>query len=182
MVEKIDVDDILKLGLWLGRLDGAVNEPTPDWSTTRTCLQPLCRYKQIDGLEFIGSGAQGQLSQLSKKYKNRSEPIDGSDSMWINTLIQQWIGRLDEISKRWIVNSPETQLDISKLTLGGEAFFEDDEWKVLSKLEQRGLNEAARSLLGDNFTACEFMALRTVESVLRRWYKKKTGSSLGNVK
>ena len=182
MVEKIDVDSILQLGLWLGRLDAAVNERITNWGIIRTCLQPLCRYKQIDGLEFIGSGAQGQLSQLSKKYKDRSKTIDEDDSMWIDTLIRQWEGRLDEISKRWVVNSPETQLDISKLTLGGEAFFEDDEWKVLSKLEQRGLNEAAKSLLGDNFTASEFMALRTVESVLRRWYKKKTGSSLGNVK
>lgn len=182
MVEKIDVDSILRLGLWLGRLEAAVNAPNSNWGTIRSCLQPLCRYKQIDGLEFIGSDAQGQLSQFNKKFKDRSKAIDGDDCMWIDTLIQQWIGRLDKISKRWIVNSPETQLDISKLTLGGEAFFEDGEWKVLSKLEQRGLNEAAKSLLVDNFTASEFMALRTIESVLRRWYKKKTGSSLGNVK
>ncbi len=182
MEEKIDVDSILRLGLWLGRLETEVKEPTSDWGIIRSCLQPLCRYKQIDGLEFIGSEAQGQLSQLGRKFKDLRKTIDENDSMWIDTLIQQWKGRLAEISKRWIVNSPETQLDISKLTLGGEAFFEDDEWKVLSKLEQRGLNEAAKSLLGDNFTASEFMALRTIESVLRRWYKKKTGSSLGNVK
>jgi hypothetical protein len=40
-------------------------------------------------------------------------------------------------------------------------------------LEQQGLNEDTVCLLVNNFT--EFMALRTVESVLRRWYETKTG-------
>lgn len=182
MVEKIDVDSILRLGLWLGRLETDVNEPNPNWAIIRTCLQPLCRYKQIDELEFTGSDAQGQLSQLGKKYKGRSKTIEEFDCMWIDTLLRQWEGRLYEISKKWILFSPETQLDISKLAFGAEAFFEDDEWAVLSQLEQQGLNEAATSLLGNNFTASEFMALRTIESVLRKWYRKKTGSSLGNVK
>jgi len=182
MMEKLDVDDILQLGVWTGRLDAEVNNPSPYWGGVRLCLQPLCRYKKIDELEFIGSEAQGQLSQLSKKYKDPSKIMDEEDSSWIDTLLRQWEGRLSEISKKWILFSPETQLDISKLAFGAEAFFEDDEWEVLSQLEQQGLNEAATSLLGNNFTASEFMALRTIESVLRKWYRKKTGSSLGNVK
>lgn len=183
MMEKLDAVDILQLGLWIGRLEAAVSQGTsPDWNSVRLCLQPLCRYRILDGLEFIGSEAQGQLSQLSKKYKDPSKIMDEVDSSWIDTLIQQWDGRLSEISKKWVFFLPETQLDISKLTFGAEAFFEDDEWRVLSQLEQQGLNEAATSLLGNNFTASEFMALRTIESVLRKWYKKKMGSSLGNVK
>ncbi len=181
-MEKLDAISILQLGLWIGRLDAEVNAPNADWGAIKTCLQPLCRYKQIEGLEFIGSDAQGQLSQLSKKYKSPSKTVDDEDSRWIDTLIRQWEGGLNEISNKWILCLPQTQLDINKLASGAKSFFEDDEWKALSEFEQQGLNEAATTLLANNFTASEFMALRTIESVLRRWYKKKTGSSLGNVK
>lgn len=182
MIKKLDADDVLDLGLWLGRLDAEVNAPNPGWGPVSTCLKPLCRFKQIGGLEFIGSVAQGQLSQLSKKYREPMKALDDDDSAWLNTLIQQWYGRLDEISKKWVLYIPETQLDINKLAFGAESFFEDDEWKVLSNFERQGLNEAATSLLGNNFTASEFMALRIIESVLRRWYEQKIGNSLGRVK
>jgi len=71
---------------------------------------------------------------------------------------------------------------VSKLSSGAKSFFEEDEWPLLNELEQHGLNEAATCLLVNNFTSSEFMALRSLESVLRRWYERKTNKPIEKIK
>jgi len=181
MAGELDAQDIFGLGTWLGHLEADTSLEKPEWSDIREDLQSICRYRTTKGLEFIGSEAQGLLSSFGRKYKDRSKQLEDDDIGWLQTTIQIWYGRITEISKKWILCLPQTQLDIGKLSSGAKLFFKEDEWNVLSELEQQGLNEAATSFLGNNFTASEFMGLRTVESVLRRWYEKKTGNVIKNV-
>ena len=181
MVMELDANSLLELGMWLGRLEVDVNTQA-EWGAIRLDLNPLCRYKQIKELDFIGSEAQGALSSLAKKYKGKDAELDDGDISVLNATHQQWNGKLDLILKNWILCLPQTQLDIGKLITGAKLFFEDSEWQTLNDLEKQGLDEAASSLLGNNFTSSEFMALRTVESVLRRWYEKKTGTEITNLR
>ena len=56
--------------------------------------------------------------------------------------------------------------------------FEDfgvDCWWEISELERHSITEAARSLGSGAYTASEFMSLRNLESVCRRYYEKVTG-------
>jgi len=181
MAGELDAEDVFELGTWLGHLEGDTNLEKPEWSDIRDDLQHLCKYRVIKGLEFIGSEAQGILSTFGRKYKNRSKQLEDNDVGWLQASVQVWYGRITEISKKWIFSAPQTQLDINKLSAGAKLFFEEDEWDILSELERQGMNEAATSFLGNNFTASEFMALRTLESVLRRWYQKKTGNTIGKL-
>lgn len=181
MAGELDAEDVFTLGTWLGHLEADCRVENPKWSDIREDLQSICRYRSTTGLEFIGSEAQGLLSSYGRKYKDPSKQIEDEAVGLLQTTIPTWYGRISEISKRWIVCLPQTQLDISKLSSGAKPFFEEEEWNVLSELEKQGMNEAATSFLGNNFTAAEFMALRTVESVLRRWYEKKTGNTMGKV-
>jgi len=48
-------------------------------------------------------------------------------------------------------------------------------WWKISELERHSITEAALSLGSGAYTASEFMSLRTLESVCRRYYKKVTG-------
>ena len=87
-------------------------------------------------------------------------------------------GRLQEISKSWILSYPDTHIDATKLNQGIKAFLNDDEFNTLEPLERQGLDEAASSLLFNNFISAEFVALRTAESLLKRWYEKRTDKKL----
>jgi len=175
--------DIYELGMWLGYLEAVVNSEG-NWARVREPLQSLSKYKNVEGLEFIGSEAQSMLNSLARIYKYSYKRLfSKEDCASLNTSVNQWYGRLDEIKKRWFIGVPKTtSLDVSKLSSGARSFFEEDEWSSLTELEQHGLNEAATSLLVNNFTSSEFMALRSLESVLRRWYERKTNKPIEEIK
>ncbi len=181
MGNRIDANTIFELGNSLGRLETDLDLENTPCSIVREDIQTLCKYRDTESLELIGTEALRDLSWISRKYKDRNKPLEEDDSNYLSSLIQNWYGRIDEISKTWVICLPQTKLDVTKLTSGAEPFFDEEEWNVLNDLEKQGLNEAATSLLGNNFTASEFMSLRTVESVLRRWYERKTSNAIGNV-
>lgn len=181
MGRKLDAHIVYELGNSLGHLEADLNLEDTPCSIIREDIQELCKYRDIESIELIGTEALRELSWISRKYKDRSKPLEEDDNNYLGSLVQNWYGRIDEISKIWVISLPQTKLDVSKLSSGAAPFFSEGEWNVLSDLEKQGLNEAATSLLGNNFTASEFMALRTIESVLRRWYEKRTSSSIGNV-
>lgn len=176
--------EIYDLGVWLGNLEAVVSPEGITWLRAREPLQYLSKYKNVEGLEFIGSEAQSELYKLARIYKySYKRIISKEDCASLNTLVNQWYGRLDEIKKRWFIGVPKTMsLDVSKLSSGAKSFFEEDEWPLLNELEQHGLNEAATCLLVNNYTSSEFMALRSLESVLRRWYERKTNKLIEKIK
>jgi hypothetical protein len=117
------------------------------------------------------------FNELSKR--NDDEKINYQDSHMIRDSVNNWRGRLAEVSKNWIISCPKTHIDAGKLNKGSVAFLDAEEFIDLETLERDGLDEAATSLLFNNFISAEFMALRTAESLLKKWYEKKTGKKLG---
>ncbi len=176
MIRPSDSPKIYELGIWIGYLEARVSPDQTNWGIIKEALQEFNAYKTIDGLEFIGAEAQSQLYSLARKYKSSYKRLFANeDREALKDMVTTWCGRLEEVKRRWLIVIPNLSLDVSKLTSGAEAFFSPDEWDRLNKLERQGLNEAANCMLSNNFTAAEFMALRTVESVLRRWYAAKKG-------
>jgi len=171
-----DANEIYELGKWIAQLDSSAHYGT--WGMTRVCLETLTLYKFVKGLEFIGSEAEHFLKEMRKDYSSDDKPMENAGGHLLELAIRRWYGRLDEISKRWILSLPQAHIDVSKLTAGSKSFLEDEEWNTLESLEQQGLDEAASCLLFNNFTSAEFIALRTAESLLRRWYEKKTGNKI----
>lgn len=171
--------DIYQLGRWIAQLDSAAEYGS--WGMTYVCLETLTIFKFAKGVEFIGFDAERFCKEMSKKYSDDNMPLEYVDKHLLRIAVMRWYGRLDEVSKRWILSLPETHMDISKLSVGAKSFLEDEEWNMLEPLEQKGLNEATSCLLSNTFTSAEFIVLRTVESILRRWYEKKTGKPI-NIK
>ncbi|MDD4876674.1 MAG: hypothetical protein PHQ86_06075 [Dehalococcoidales bacterium] len=176
MAKQLDALSVYDLGIWLGYIEGILTAEKPVWGDVREALHNLSTYKLVEGLEFIGSESQSEFLRLARIYKySKKKLFAENDKSSLTSLGYHWRGRLTEVQKRWVMSSPKVHLDISKLCTGAHAFFEVNEWSALNKLEKEGLKEAAACLLTNNFTASEFMAVRTVESVLRRWYELKTG-------
>jgi len=171
---------LILVGEWIAALKNALNQPTTSWGSVRGCLEWFSVVlKDKTGVEFIGEEAETSLIVFKAKYQQDSAHLDPNDKPEFQYPLSRWEGRLREISKGWILSYPETHIDAAKLTEGPKAFLSDDEFNTLEPLERQGLNEAASSLLFNNFTSAEFMALRTAESLLKRWYEKRTGRKLG---
>jgi len=172
--------DIYQLGIWLAQIDSAAEHGS--WGMVRVCLETLTLYRQIKGIEFIGFEAENYKREMSEQYFGDREPLKYVDRHLLRGTVKRWYGRLEEVSKKWILSLPQTHMDIGKLNGGAKSFLEEEEWNMLQPLEQQGLNEATLCLLSNTFTSAEFIALRTVENILRRWYEKKTGKTIRNVK
>jgi len=178
--EELSAVEIFLFGTWIGCLEEDCKPDKPEWDEVKGDLQEICSFKS-SGLESIGREARSYLNSFARKYKGKKLKMEYDDGGQLNAAVQAWYGRIAEISKKWILIMPKTHLDIAKLSLGAMQFSSEEEWKSLNNLEQQGLNEAATCLLTNNFTASEFLILRTAESVVRRWHEKKTGKSIDNI-
>lgn len=187
MAEKVPLEPfgLYGTGKWVERVQVLLERSTTYWSpaniadSVKHCLEYLSNLRDTKHFEFIGVEADLFLSKFNKKYWQDNAYLDSPDREELKSRVSRWEGRLEEISKRWILSYPETHIDTTKLTKGAEAFLSDAEFSALEPLEKQGLSEAASSLLFNNFTSAEFMALRTAESLLKKWYEKKTGKKLG---
>lgn len=152
------------------------------YGLVKKIAKSLLPLRYVKSLEFIGEEAQRLIDSFSDEpfsEKKESQTMDWVAVATVRSYTHRWIGRLEEISKGWILFHPETHLKTNKLQQGSRAFLNSDEFNSIEPLEKENLDEAASSLLINNFTSAEFMALRTAESLLKRWYEKKTGKKLG---
>jgi hypothetical protein len=171
--------DIYNLGWWMAKLEDSSEGGS--WGMIKICLEQLARYRDIHSLEFVGKDAFDQCKEYAKSYNKEVDDITSIHSELLRGSVNWWQGRVDEVSKGWVLHCPEAEIDTDKLTKGAKAFISDEEWRSLSLLEQGALDETIACLLSNTFTAAEFMALRLVESLLRRWYTKRTGKEPGRL-
>jgi len=173
------------IGKWIERLQVLLEQSVTYWSpanvanSPKHCLEHLLDLRETKHLDFIGVRAESFLSKFNEKYWKADAYLDSPDREELKSHVSRWEGRLEEISKEWILSYPETHIDARKLTKGVKAFLTAEEFNALEPLERQGLDEAASSLLFNNFISAEFVALRTAESLLKRWYEKRTSKKLG---
>jgi len=172
--------DLILIGEWIATLKNALGQSVTSWDSVKGCLMWLSTVlKDVENLAFIGEEAETLLNVFKTKYWKDNTFLEPDDRPEFQHPLSRWEGRLQEISKNWILSYPDTHIDVSKLREGAKAFLSSDEFNTLESLERQGLNEATSSLLFNNFTSAEFLALRTAESLLKKWYEKKTGRKLG---
>ena len=177
---------LLVLGRLIGEMKNELAQSTTYYEPIRDCLSTLSVYQDTEDFklntkvfEFIGKGADSLLSDFSEKYSQGDASLGSKDIEILKLTLTRWEERLHEISKNWLISYPNTYLDTSKLREGLKAFLSRDEFNTLESLEEQSLREAISSLLSSTFTSAEFMALRTAESLLKKWYEKKIGETLG---
>lgn len=169
--------ELFNVAQWIVRLQNFL-EANHNWGNIEWCLKRLCNFQDIEILDDIGIDAKIMLKDLSKTYYKEEQYLETSDV----DKLKRWLfgeeGKFEPVLKRIVLFVPQTHIKTEKLVSGAQKFIPHEEWDALSELEHEGLDEAARCLLINNYTSAEFVALRSAESVLRRWYEKKTGNKL----
>jgi hypothetical protein len=168
------------IGEWVGELKRSLEQSPCYYEAVSGPLAGLGALRDTEKFKFIGEKAHSLWDDFYKKYSSQENAyLDSKDIESLKVDITRWETRLQELSKNWLLSYPDTHLDASKLREGAKAFLSDDEFKKLYVIDFLTLSEAASSLLFDNFTSAEFMALRTAESLLKRWYEKRKDIKLG---
>jgi len=168
------------IGRSIGELKNELAQSIVRYEPVTTPLLVLSLLKDTKSVESIAKEADKWFSDFVKKYSSQENAcLDSEDHETLKLSIARWEERFREIYKNWILSYPDTHIDIGKLREGAKAFLNDDEFSMLEPLDEQSLKEAASSLLFANFTSAEFMALRTAESLLKRWYEKTTSRKLG---
>jgi hypothetical protein len=171
---------LFAIGEWFGEIKNELGKSTTYYKPISGPLVGLSIIKDAEKFEFIGKEADSLWSKFYEKYQSKENAyLDSEDVEDLKRTMTRWEGRLQEVSKNWILSYPDTLIDASKLREGVKAFLRDDEFEKLYVIDVLTLGEAASSLLLDNFTSAEFMALRTAENLLKNWYEEKTDKKLG---
>lgn len=169
-------------------------------------MELLCKFHQnlqIKGESFLGLGVTNALLNI-KQYiddleispetsKEINEIVDTFDkrykphqilSIGDKKILEKrsniWYDRISNESKKieTILLDYNYSLNLSLLKSGSEAFFNEKIWKKLTKSTKKDLDESCKCILFELPTSAGFLALRATESVLRKYYKKKTNKSL----
>jgi len=167
------------IGRSIGQLKNELAQSIVRYESVTTPLLLLSILDETESVESIAKEANRWNEDLIEKYSSQEHAcLDSKDHESLKLTVVRWDERLSEISKNWFIWYPDTHLDTNKLREGTKAFLNDNELNMLDPLEQQSLSEAISSLLFGNFISAEFMALRTGESLLKKWYEKKTDKKL----
>ena len=136
-------------------------------------------YEATDKFEKIGKEAKIWHEVLSKRVaESRRPPITGAERVKLQSDIAAWKVLAGEKMKELYLTTPSTNIAPEKLIRGLTGFLEEDLIKLLTNQEQGDLLEACNCILVGSNTAAEFMSLRAAESLLRKWYEKRTYQNL----
>jgi len=169
--------ELLLVGQLIAQLRAAL-ESNANWGHIKWFLDALSGYRPKKTLAEIAHVANFHRSELTKRYYDDEKFLGVSD----RDNLKRWLGIQEGVLNKnlegVVLKVPETHIRLNELKAGARSFLEYGEWNTLEPLEQQGLDEVTSCLLCGNYTSAEFMALRTVESLLRRWYEGKTDSKL----
>ncbi len=132
-------------------------------------------YERVQSLEDIGREAKGYHDMLSDYAK--PEVLTETKNA-LREARARWDALIRERLQDLYLVTPKSKLDPKHLMRGCEGFLEQGYSSLLEPIEVSDLNEACRCILVGSATAAEHIALRAAESLLRRWYERKTGNKL----
>ena len=165
---------VYKLGYNLERLEWAI-ATIESPAELASFFGGLRLYEQVQSFEDIGREAKDLNDSLSK---NADKVV--SDS--IKDKLREARTRWDILARERIGDLylciPSSKINPKNLIKGVGSFLSEECLSSLNRIEKRDLLDACGCILVGSPTAAEHIALRAAESLLRRWYKYKTGTEL----
>lgn len=120
------------------------------------------------------------MDSLNEKYSEDENPsLKRSDAVELQDIAKLWFDRVQsEISEIVVFRAyTEGRLNPKKLCDGAKTFFQPKVWKKLPKIVKEDLEETAKCLLTQSWTASGLMSMRALESGVRKYYTEITGNS-----
>jgi len=131
--------------------------------------------ERIHSFEDIGDEAKHYDDMLSNYAKSE---VSTQTKNVLRDARAKWHALICErLQDRYLV-TPVSLINPKKLMQGIGGFMSQKLLSLLKAIEVSDLDEACRCILIGSATAAEHIALRAAESLLRRWYERKTGKKL----
>lgn len=162
------------MGYNLERLEWVISA-TNDAAQIAPHIGVLRKYEQIHPFEVIGQEAKYYHDIFSGYI---GQPLPNNAMVNLRDVRVRWEAIVAERLQDLFLVTPRTRIEPKTLTQGIIAFLNPQHHALLEGTEVKDLNEACGCLLIGSATAAEFIALRSAESLLRRWYEYKTGKEL----
>jgi len=172
----ISSEEIRKYTVSITRLDNHLDEQASKVKDTIQILDDLQGLKNIRCFADIGEGAEEWINALSKNYNFNtgfgiiSTTLNQEDKNKLRKQLEAWKTRfVDRLESETVVVTPQTELSIEKLISGPSAYLDISNLEKYEH-ESKDLHQASASMIIGAFTCSEFMSLRAVESILRKWH------------
>lgn len=132
--------------------------------------------------EKIRKEMELELKKIKEIYDNKKsikEKTKDTIKFYENLIVKVrvWEDRIYEEIGEMIISKPylDGNLNYNKLIKGVEYFFDIETWENLQDIEKRDLQDFRTCYLHKAWTPAGFIAMRTIESAVRKYYKDLTG-------
>jgi len=141
-------------------------------------VSELSKLKEVIFFEEIGDWAERWKNWISENGLPQNAARD------LHEAVIRWTEKFERVLDRekgrlGVVQLETELLDVEKLRKSFDYLLSKEETEWLTDLERSCLEDARICILVRHPTPAEFMGMRCAESVLRRWYKWKTGQDIG---
>jgi hypothetical protein len=154
-----------------------------DFNKVINLLNSISRLQNIQNFSNIGEEAAEWESYTRKNDEQSSfysYALSGEEQGDLAKQVQNWIFEYKRALDEIVAISTDADLPADKLSQGPHAFL-DIQLGEGYKSEYQDLQEACGNLLCGTYTSDEIMSLRTIESLLRKWYKSEMDENPGKM-
>ncbi len=166
----------------LYRLESETGDEDPDLEATMHMLDRLTDLRGSQHVGVIGDEAAHCLGYLvNDKAESprdlQSISLTEEERAEIHDKVNEWIRRFERFLESAVSHAPTTEIPPGKLIGGNRELLAEHVGERFEN-EVRDLTEAASNLCAGSYTSTEFMCLRAVERLLRRYFREKTGEAV----
>ena len=125
---------------------------------------------------------KGLLDYLASSDKDPRFYLQKNDATRFHKKIEIWTDRIISEVKKQLIFPAHTKgdLNIEKLIQGVESFFPSEVWVKIQQIEKDDLEDCIKCLLTKRWTPSTIMAMRAIESAVRKYYNDLTGKKKKN--
>jgi HEPN domain-containing protein len=163
----------------LYRLESEVRRPDPDVEAVVELMDSLRRLQGIPQVGVVGDEAEHCIEYFVTEKVDSPEEVSSvslsdSERKEIGQKTHEWIERFERHLGSAVAQSPATEIPPNEL-LGGSHELLAEHVGERFEPEVRDLNEAASNLCAGAYTSTEFMCIRAVERLLRKYFREEMG-------
>jgi hypothetical protein len=150
---------------------------TTDFTKVAKHLERISDLKTVKNFSDIGEQAEDWESYTRDNHEKSafySLPLSTEEQSELSQDVDDWLFEYKREIRDIVAVTSGADLPTSKLSQGPEAFL-SIQLEGQYESEYEDMWEACRNLLCGTYTSSEMMSLRTIESLLRKWYKSAKG-------
>jgi HEPN domain-containing protein len=160
----------------LYRLESELRSSGPEMETVLDLLDELTALQGVDGVGTVGDEAEHCIEHVTggESVDPESVALSRTERKQLYARVDGWIDRFESFLEGAVAAAPTTDLPATELVGSSQEFLSRHVGERF-EAEVLDLNEAASNLTAGSYTSAEFMCIRAVERLLRRFFRERQG-------